>query len=352
MMKKRLKHSEVVFFGQQTFLYLTFIGIWSLVIFSIEKNLDAAWESIRITSSLLLILWIVFGLNNYLLVPKIYESKKHPKIKRWLFWLLNLGIILLLNREILLHGPDGSQVVWNEATRIGTYIFHVVLIVINYAMIGLAIGRHYYLHQKQLKRQLAEERQRNTEAELAWLKNQLNPHFLFNTLNNISSLTQIDADMAQDKIGRLSDLLRYALYETRSERVALGCEVEFMQNYIDLMSLRCGPNVVITTDFEAVDGALPIAPMLFLSPIENAFKHGVSSSKPSFIHISLSVHAGSLAFSCENSNYPKGDSNRSGSGIGTENLRRRLQLLYPDRHDFVCGPDGDTYYVNIRLWNN
>ena len=134
--------------------------------------------------------------------------------------------------------------------------------------------------------------------------------------------------------------------------MALGSEVEFMQNYIDLMSLRCGPNVVITTDFETVDGALPIAPMLFLSPIENAFKHGVSSSKPSFIHISLSVHAGSLTFSCENSNYPKGDSNRSGSGIGTENLRRRLQLLYPDRHDFVCGPDGDTYYVNIRLWNN
>ena len=161
---------------------------------------------------------------------------------------------------------------------------------------------------------------------MAWLKNQLNPHFLFNTLNNISSLTQIDADEAQNSIGELSDLLRYALYENATKRGPLSGEIDFMKNYISLMALRCDKNVKITTHFDTSNTALTIAPMLFLSPIENAFKHGVSNGKPSFIDISLTEDKGLVLFSCQNSNYPKGNCDRSGSGIGTENYAQTLGI--------------------------
>ncbi len=243
---------------------------------------------------------------------------------------------------------DGDKP-WFVGLRISMYIFGVIWMAINYSMIGLAFGRRSYLKQQQVKNQLIEERQKNTEAELAWLKNQLNPHFLFNTLNNISSLTQIDPDMAQDKIGQLSDLLRYALYDTKEEFVDINGELEFMQNYIDLMSLRCGPNVEITTDFSIKDTSRRIAPMLLLSPMENAFKHGVSSNKPSFIHIAISDSEGSLVFTCQNSNYPKSDKNRSGSGIGVENMKRRLQLIYPDRYQFEQTLENETYKIKIVI---
>ncbi len=349
------KRMEISFLASQIFVYFMFVSVWSIVVFQIEQNPFAVKESIRAVATLLFILWLVFATNNYLLVPKIYDSKWHPKLSKWIFWVINMVFIVLLNSEVFGNGPrgggahDGTDQPWFVGMRIGIYLFGVVWMAINYAMIGLAFGRRSYLKQQQVKNQLIEEQQKNTEAELAWLKNQLNPHFLFNTLNNISSLTQIDPDMAQDKIGQLSDLLRYALYETKEEFVDINGELEFMQNYIDLMSLRCGPNVDIQTSFNIQNTSRKIAPMLFLSPIENAFKHGVSSNKQSFIHITLKDDDNTLTFTCENSNYPKSDKNRSGSGIGVENMQRRLQLIYPNHYQFEQKLEEETYKIKIQI---
>lgn len=363
-MKKIFHNSEFRFLLDQVLLFLLFAGMWGLMLFRVEQNTDAAWESFSLNTWTFLTEWFLFALNYYLLVPKLYESKKHSTIKLWIFWIVNLIIIIhpsIIVNDNVAHTVevkwdggiefDGSQVVWNEATRITYYLILAIKAIIGYAMVGLAIGRRYYLHQRKVKQQLADLTAKNNEAELNWLKNQLNPHFLFNTLNNISSLIQIDPDTAQDKVGQLSDLLRYALYETKDKTVALGGELEFMTNYIELMSLRCDTNVNIKTDFKAENNSFPVAPMLFLSPIENAFKHGVSSNRPSFIHISLNEKDGHIYFECLNSNYPKDSKNRSGSGIGKVNMARRLELLYPDCHKLEQGLDGETYYVKIELWN-
>ena len=144
----------------------------------------------------------------------------------------------------------------------------------------------HFIRNRDIKQQLKDEKAKNTEAELAWLKNQINPHFLFNTLNNISSLTQIDPDAAQDAIAQLSDLLRYAMYETNKKTVPISGEVAFMRNYIALMKLRCNEKTEVKTTFE-VEQDVEIAPLLFISLIENAFKHGVSSSRHSMIDIHL-----------------------------------------------------------------
>ena len=193
----------------------------------------------------------------------------------------------------------------------------------------IALGIRHFIRTRQLRQQLKDEKTKNTEAELAWLKNQINPHFLFNTLNNISSLTQIDADAAQDAIAQLSDLLRYAMYETNKPLVPIQGEVEFMRNYISLMELRCNDKTEVTTTFD-VQQDVEIAPLLFISLIENAFKHGVSTSRPSKIDIRLLQNEDELVFNCDNTNYPKDDADRSGSGIGLENTRRRL-----DKKSFV-----------------
>ena len=212
-------------------------------------------------------------------------------------------------------------------------------------------GLHTKADFDRIKQQLKEEHQKRTEAELEWLKNQLNPHFLFNTLNNISSLVQIDADKAQDAIAQLSDLMRYAMYETRREMVPIQGEVEFMRNYIELMKLRCNDKTEVNVQWSMVNGQLEVAPLLFISLIENAFKHGVSSSRPSKIDIRLEQQDDSLVFTCDNTNFPKDDTDRSGSGIGLENTRRRLDLLYGGHYTWDQSVNGDIYHVRITLKN-
>ena len=219
---------------------------------------------------------------------------------------------------------------------------------LNCVVITVAIGIRHFLNVRKIRQQLEEERHKSTEAELAWLKSQINPHFLFNTLNNISSLTQIDADAAQDAIAQLSDLLRYAIYETNKSKVPVSGEVEFMKNYIGLMKLRCNEKTEVNTYFE-VSQDVTIAPLLFISLVENAFKHGVSSNRESKIDISMVQEGESVIFVCENSNFAKDDHDRSGSGIGLENTRRRLELMYPGRYVWEQSVDEDKFFVKISL---
>ena len=202
-------------------------------------------------------------------------------------------------------------------------------------------------NEMELKRQA--ESQKSAEAELVWLKNQLNPHFLFNTLNNISSLIQVDADTAQESIGQLSDLLRYALYESSQKEVPLASEVAFMRDYIDLMRLRCNKMAKIEVELPDPAPNVMVIPLLFISPIENAFKHGVNNRRPSFVHIRLAWDEGRIVFQIENSRHPKAETDRVGSGIGIENLRRRLELAYPGRHTYKQSQTDTTYQVTITI---
>ena len=190
-----------------------------------------------------------------------------------------------------------------------------------------------------------------TEAELKNLKSQLNPHFLFNTLNNIYSLIAIDADRAQYAVHDLSRLLRHVLYEDKQQLVSLDGEITFMRSYIELMSLRLPEQVDVKVDLPETETRMLIAPLLFITLFENAFKHGVSPTKHSFIHIALSVNpAEGVECRIENSNYPKQDNDRSGSGIGLVNLRKRLELLYPGKYELHTGAeDGDTYVAYLKI---
>ncbi|MDO4496639.1 MAG: histidine kinase, partial [Bacteroidales bacterium] len=222
---------------------------------------------------------VIFFVSFYVLVPYLF-SNGHK------FWYFLTSLLLILVLPALMLRNDVSML--DDVAQTGYYSWAGSLFTIGVFVEMAALGLRLYLQSEKVQQQLEEERRKSTEAELTWLKNQLNPHFLFNSLNNISSLTQIDPDMAQEAIGQLSDLLRYALYESNKPQVPLAGEVEFMHNYISMMRLRCTSYTVIIEELpEHPSQKLQIAPLLFTSFIENAFKHGTSNSQPSSIRIEL-----------------------------------------------------------------
>ena len=342
----RIAKKDLWLFASQAAVWILMLLLLPLATFLSTRNWESTSTSLSLVWQLLRAPLVVYFANFYLFGPYLFFRRRY-----WLFVLCNLLLILGANYGFVYgyfaikhNVPSMPAKAWMGFFS-GTFIFFLL----NIVTVAVAIGIRHFIRVRQLKQQLKDEKAKNTEAELAWLKNQINPHFLFNTLNNISSLTQIDADAAQDAIAQLSDLLRYAMYETNKNTVPLGGEVEFMRNYIELMKLRCNEqtsvNYQLSTDSEQVE----VAPLLFVSLIENAFKHGVSSGRPSAISIKLEQLQGQLTFICDNTNYPKNDKDRSGSGIGIENTRRRLELMYADRYEWEQTLEDNIYHVMIKL---
>lgn len=190
---------------------------------------------------------------------------------------------------------------------------------------------------------------RQAEAELQNLRSQVNPHFLFNTLNNIYTLIQIDSSRAQKAVHDLSNLLRYVLYGGSRPEVPLCEETAFIREYVELMKLRLPPSVKVDVKLPESSGTM-IAPLLFISLIENAFKHGTGNDAPSFVRICIKEENGQVKCETENSYFPKSQvSDRSGSGIGLTNLSRRLEMIYPGRYVFNYGKNGDVYRASLVI---
>lgn len=188
-----------------------------------------------------------------------------------------------------------------------------------------------------------------TEAELQNLKSQLNPHFLFNTLNNIYSLIAFSPERAQEAVHDLSRLLRYVLYDSSQASVPLEKELDFIRDYVELMRIRLPEHVELSVEISHPAAGISIAPLLFISLIENAFKHGVSNSEPSYIRIRITAEDAAIACDIRNSSFPKLARDKSGSGIGLVNLQKRLSLLYPENHTFAAGQQGNEYRAWLRI---
>jgi sensor histidine kinase YesM len=187
-------------------------------------------------------------------------------------------------------------------------------------------------------------------TELSLLKAQINPHFFFNTLNNIYALTEVDPKLAGEAIHKLSKMMRYLLYDTQKGDTMLSQEIAFVKNYISLMKLRLTDVVKINTDISPNLEDMPLAPMIFLPFVENAFKHGVSATQPSYINIIISQKDKLLDLKVNNSimkdNSVSLDTN---SGIGLVNTRRRLDLLYPDKYKLDTSDPFATSEYSVHL---
>ena len=295
---------------------------------------------------------IVFYINYLWLIDRVLFRKKPVQ-----FILYNLLLIVVANVVIYLvhhmllpnefiprHPGPGPRpprpvfVQWQDSITLAL-------------MVGLSVAikmtQKWIVTEKE-RQQLEQER---TEAELKNLKNQLNPHFLFNTLNNIYSLIAISPDRAQSAVLELSKMLRYVLYENAQAYVPMEKELEFNHNYIELMRLRLARHVKVEVDMpRGLCRGYQIAPLLFITLIEDAFKHGTSASEPSFVKIVMSEPSqGVIECHIENSCFPKDENDKSGSGIGLKNLSRQLELLYPGKYTLHAESDTRVYRSSLTI---
>jgi two-component system, LytTR family, sensor kinase len=188
--------------------------------------------------------------------------------------------------------------------------------------------------------------EKNT-TELAFLKSQVNPHFLFNTLNNIYSLTFQKSEKAPEAVLKLSEMMRYMLYESNETKVSLNQEVKYLQNFIDLQKMRYHGETFIEFNVQGDIETKQIAPLLLIPFVENAFKHGEVSNKSNPLTINLLVSSNNLQFSV--SNHKKDQNKDEIGGVGLENMQRRLALLYPENYGLEVKEEKDSYYCELNL---
>lgn len=337
---------------------------WVLValpsVFFIPRHVGQSAGMYLIRLCLPLFLCAVFYLNYLWLVPKYFVERR---IKTYFFVNFAVMLVLALCMNLLMdvmHGmerdagfnppPLHEHVPWLFAVAffIVRGIFPFVLSAVLATSLRLALG---WQKAEAARREMEIQK---TEAELQNLRNQINPHFLLNTLNSIYALISFDRDKAQKAVLSLSALLRQMLYGGRNNAVALNDEVEFIRNYVELMRIRLNKNVRIDFNVSISHGDdVKVAPFIFISLVENAFKHGVSTANSSFILINILYDGEKIVCEIRNSNYPKASTDKSGHGIGLEQVARRLDLAYAGKYEWERGVDEDenTYYSIITIYD-
>ena len=307
---------------------------------------------------------LVFYVNYFLLIDKFLFRKGRV----WLYFIINLLFVvcflfIIFETHYLCFPPGGdmpgkgempphpelSREQWILRGLQGLVSRDFVMMVLSLCMsIALKFSERWLKWERYKQKVVAERK----EIELKNLKNQLNPHFLFNTLNNIYALIGISTERAQYAVHELSQLLRYVLYENDSKTVPLDKDMLFVKNYIELMRLRLGDNTTLKVSIDERQGVgLQIAPLMFISLVENAFKHGVSGSQKSVIDIGIKVEGSKVVCRVANSCFPKDGNDRSGSGIGIANLKRQLSILYNGRYQLSQQQeaDGSLYVANLEI---
>lgn len=293
----------------------------------------------------MLCLLVVFYSNTYWLLKSVIPSKS--ALIRWLFvigWTLFLFLVDYFIVGIFLPHNGISQFEWK---RLQAGIFLLFLFTLGLSVAWFFVKEWY---RNEVVRKQLEANQLATEIK--FLKSQVNPHFLFNTLNNLFSMAQQKGnDELADSISKLSGIMRYMIYESNAERVLLEREIEYLENCIVLNKLRFEDREVIVNFIYPINFMeVTIAPMIFIPFVENAFKHGVVLNKPSLIEISITVSDQHILFTCENTNYDYiKKMNEAGSGVGLENVKRRLELLYPGTHELQLKNEANKYHVSLKI---
>ena len=286
----------------------------------------------------------------YVLIPRCLLHKQYGYFGLGLLVSTLLAGILQRVANYYLYYPlyyPGLQGDFFSAYQISKYILNINSVVLLTACIKIL--KYWYVNE-QSKRSLEKEK---LAAELKFLKTQIHPHFLFNTLNNLYALTLQKSDDAPEVVLRLSGLMNYMLYEASAKQVSLVKEIESIHNYIALEKIRYGSSLEIAFDVSGNIDRARIAPMLLLPFVENSFKHGVSDEvRDKWIIINLNVTDEHLTFKVENSRSarsPGGKEKDYTGGIGLKNVRRRLELLYPEQYELKIVDEPDAYLVVMRL---
>jgi Histidine kinase len=303
------------------------------------------------------LLFLVFLVNLFVLVPKFLFNNKRSQYA--VIVIVMITVVAVVN--ILIHpvaGPPPHPGMGDDPSNLQNPPFDLQSllgsILNNLITALLIIGsstalelEYKWMNEQKLRKDSEKE---HLKTNLALLRHQVSPHFLMNTLNNIHALIEIDSEKAQDTIERLSTLMRYLLYDSAQNTIELKKEIEFLTSFIALMQLRHSEEVEVTVVLPDQIPDTRIPPMLFISLLENAFKHGVSYPLKSYIHFELKLEVASLHCNIRNSNHKvKTHSKGEYSGIGLENIKKSLKLLYDDNFILDIVDKEAEFEVNLKI---
>lgn len=373
---------------------IVYIGLWAAIFLSpivtvylktmYDANAFFDWQAIFNVQKIFLFYFGAFLIHNYLLAPLvIYKHNFRTYIPLALLVMVAFFVLLLVTRPRMLkdvHGPFPPEVTMNDKAGKpvwkkdhkgpkdhkghkgpkgfkdkgkpgGFGLLEITNTMTLLFLFGMNLGAKSYFKSADDREKLEQLEKQNLQQRLDYLKVQINPHFFMNTLNNIHALVDIDPEMAKTSIVELSKLMRIILYDGDKQMMSLSKEIEFVKNYIRLMSLRFTDNVTINTEFPDNPPYKEIAPMVFVTFIENAFKHGISYMQPTKIDIAIRLHGNKLLFTCANTvrQAEKSNSEEKKGGLGLANVKKRLDLIYGNAYKLDIKELSTQYKVRLLL---
>jgi hypothetical protein len=363
----------------KTIEFIVYLVIWMAVFsfpfFKYRDNGFIMWDKVILEWVRIIAFLIIFILNIIVLVPRLLFFKKYRYYFIFTFFtiILIISASIAIQNEIEVHSvtkmppmeigpgmppmelsssmpaPMGYRP--NELTPKKS-IFTVIAdyFIISLLLVGASTALRIMLHWVNEEKRRKDIEQEQLKTELALLRHQVSPHFLMNTLNNIHALIDLNVDVAKDAVIKLSILMRYLLYDSAHGVTTLSKELEFMGSYIELMKLRYNDNIDLRFNIPNDIPELKIPPMLFISFLENAFKHGVSYKAKSYIFFDLEIIDGLIVCTIKNSKHIHTNNvQKKYSGIGITNVCKNLELLYDDNYDLEINDKVDEFEVKLKI---
>lgn len=347
-------------FKKKIFIIILHVLAWAAYLFlpniSVENDFD--WNRFVLRNNEMPFMIAYFYLNFYLIIPRLLERKKIIVfIAATVFCFL---VFLLINPYIDIYvfknfmPQEGVGHGFREyARRVAESGYRITLrgtfrnIGQMFVFFAISTGWKMYLSWRNEEKKKDQAQQEKLATELNLLKMQVSPHFLFNSLNSIYSLTVKQSENAPTAVVKLSELLRYMIYYAKKDTVLLSEELAYVRNYIELQRLRLAEDITINYHVDIKEQALEIEPMLLIPIIENCFKHGVSYKEPAEININIELKQNELCLKTNNRIFPK--KKDESSGFGLENLKKRLNLRYPDLFRLKIDETGEDFNVDFRI---
>ncbi|MBQ5609741.1 MAG: histidine kinase [Rikenellaceae bacterium] len=335
--------------GLLYFCVWTFVFLVPIFSGSIFRSDPFEWRSIQTAWSIIAPYFLLFSIHNWWIVKRFLLTRQYLTYVA----LTIVTVVVIFTSIDLYHHIYGIDIEQPDV-RMTTLVFSHLPLPINLLlgvfMCGLNSGIKMIYKSIRDDQEMGDMRHNMMQAELDYLKYQINPHFFMNTLNNIHALIDIDSEAAKDTVIELSKMMRYVLYDSEQDSISLDKEIQFLQHYIQLMRLRYSDSVEIVVDVpENSPSQVKIPPLIFIVFVENAFKHGISYNSRSYIHISIEVSAEGdrVCYTVLNSkNLSKWN---TPGGIGLDNVRKRLDLLFPKRYQLEIEDTAHQYSVELNI---
>lgn len=337
--------------GLLYFLVWTCVFLVPVINASIIRSEPFNWNTIKIAWGVILPYFLLFLIHNFHIAPRLLITKRYL----W-YTLICICTVSILFSAVNIYQTaigidptdDIDEVIKLDGWPSLTNMSLPLNLMLGIFMCGLNAGVKMIfksLHDEQAMESL---KRNMLQAELDYLKYQINPHFFMNTLNNIHALIDIDTETAKDTVIELSKMMRYVLYDSEQDYISLEKEINFLNHYIRLMRLRYSDTVGIEIRTPpTISEEVRIPPLIFIVFVENAFKHGVSYNSNSYIRITISVSAGRVGCRVVNSKNPSRWNTQG--GIGLDNVRKRLDLLFPQRYKMTISESADEYSVELDI---